>query len=41
MLEYAGSFEDDPEGDVEWRNWILVAVGLIFGFWTRSARPTG
>ena len=24
MLEYAGSFDDDPEGDVEWRTWIAV-----------------
>jgi hypothetical protein len=24
MLAYAGSFEDDPEGDVEWRTWIAA-----------------
>jgi hypothetical protein len=24
MLEYAGSFDGDPEGDVEWRTWIAA-----------------
>jgi hypothetical protein len=24
MIEYAGSFDEDPEGDVEWRTWIAA-----------------